>query len=455
MSRSSVDARGPTRAREHLDLFRRTLANYVEADMECYRRYGDVVRLRFPIKGVAFFHPRHVKHILRTNVRNFPKSRMYETLRPILGNGLFMSDGDFWARQRRFVAPEFRQNAVERFLPVMIESTESMLDAWERSVDGAPRDITDDMMRLTLWIVGGAMFQSDFRHEAEEIGRALELRLEQSTKQMLSMGLLRPWMPTPGNLRARRAGLKLDRIVRDIIVRSRAQHAGKIDVLSRLIGAVDPETGVTMDDQQILDEVKSLILAGHETTSLTLSWTFQQLALHPHVLQKLSEEVSRVLGDRPVSADMIPELPYTRAVLFETMRLYPPVPSLSRDVIEPDVIDGTRIEPGEMAFVVPYVTHRHPQFWDNPEQYDPERFLGERAERIAPYSYMPFLLGRRACVGEHFAMLEGVVALAMMVRRFRLEPATALPVGIKPIATLRFERPLLMRVRRAAVTRLS
>ncbi len=421
--------------------------NYPEALLAAHRAHGDVVRMYAPAKGLAFFHPRHVRHILKSSAKNYPKSRVYEALRPILGNGVFISDGDFWARQRRLLAPEFRENEVRRFLPVIIEKTEALLEEWERaSREGATRDITDDMMNLTIQIVGGTLFRSDLAREAADIGHALEVCLAQATLQYLSKGLLRPWMPTPGNLRARRAQRLLDGKVRDIIAHGRAGEVGKIDMLSRLLHAVDAETGQQMDDQQILDEVKNLLLAGHETTSLNFSWTFQALALEPEIERKLVEEVTRVLGGGPFRAEMIPDLVYTRAVLFETMRLYPPVPSVSREVLEEEEVDGVRIAPGELIQVAPYVTHRHPELWDSPMTYQPERFLGERAERIEPYGYLPFLRGRRACLGEHFAMLEGVVGLAMMVQRFHLEAATPVPIPAKPISTLRFGRPLLMRV---------
>jgi enediyne biosynthesis protein E7 len=437
--------RSPRGLRE-LHYLKRNLQHYAEAALEMLHEFGDVVRARVPTRGIHLFHPRHVKHVLRTGVLNFPKSRYYEMLRPILGNGLFVSDGDLWTRQRKILAPEFRADAVRRFLPGMVENVEELFARWERERDQGPRRVSDDFMNLTLWVVGSAMFQSGFRAEAEVIGQALEICLAQGTAQMLSMGLLQPWMPTPGNLRAKRAEKRLNQMTRQVIERGRHGAPGGNDVLSRMLIHRDEHTGAPMDEQLLVDEVKSLILAGHETTSLALSWTFYLLAQHPEIEERLHRESAEVLGRRGPTVDAIPELEYARRVFLETLRLYPPVPGVSREVRADDDFDGVPIRPGDVLFLSAYATHRHPACWERPDEYDPDRFAPERAEHIVPYSYMPFLLGRRACLGEHFGMLEGVIALAMIASRYRLERADARPIPTRPIATLRLGRPLMMRV---------
>lgn len=431
--------------------FPSTMRNYAENAARSHRRYGDAFRSRLPAPTLLLDHPRHLHRVLRANVLNYPKSSTYEFLRPLLGNGLFLSDGDFWARQRRLVAPEFRPKSIQRFLPVIIGNVESIFAEWERSGEQAVRTISDDMMRFTLWVVGDAMFRSDFRAEAEEIGHALEVCLEQATLQVFLGGLLRPWMPTPGNRKAREAEQRLNAVVRKVIAHGRETGGGQADVLSRLLVAEDEQTGAKMDDQQVLDEVKSLILAGHETTSLALSWTFYLLAQHPEVEARLVQEVRSVLGDRPSRApttDDIPRLVYTRQVLLEAMRLYPPVPGVPRVAREDDFFDGIQVHAGEQVALSIYATHRHPEFWERPDTFDPERFSEARADSITPYSYLPFLLGRRACLGEHFAMLEGVVALAMMVGRYHFQRADFEPIPTRPISTLRLARPLRMHVHR-------
>lgn len=424
------------------------LHNYAEAGARNHRRYGDVIRSHFPLTVLQLDHPRHLHRVLRANVLNYAKNENYEYLRPVLGNGLFLSDGDFWARQRRLVAPEFRHKSVQRFLPAMVENIEAIFAEWDGSGAHAVRNISDDMMRVTLWIVGDAMFRSDFRAEAEEIGYTLEVCLQHATWQMLLMGLLRPWMPIPGRRKAREAEQRLNAVVAKVIAHGRAAGGGQVDVLSRLLVAEDEQTGTKMDDQQVLDEVKSLILAGHETTSLALSWTFYLLAQHPEVEARLVEEVRSVLGERPPTMEDIPRLVYTKMVLLEALRLYPPVPSVPRVAREDDFFDGIKVSAGELVVLNIYATHRHPEFWERPDTFDPDRFAQARVDSITPYSYLPFLLGRRACIGEHFAMLEGVVALAMMVSRYHFERVDTGTIATRPISTLRMARPLRMRVRR-------
>lgn len=431
--------------REDLASFAGMVANYAENGLRLHARHGPAFRLRLPMPTLAFAHPRHHYRVLRGNVLNYPKAQDYELLRPLLGNGLFVSDGELWTRQRRLLSPEFRPGAVNRFLPVLIEAVESILKAWSRSPAGAVHEISDDMMRLTLWGVGGALFRSDFRGEAERIGHALEVCLEQGTLQMMSMGMLRPWMPTPGNLRARRAAQELDEIVCALIARHR-ERSGDSDMLSRLLVMRDEETGASMTCAQLVDEIKSLILAGHETTSLTLSWALYLLARHPKVQARLVEEVNTVLGGRAPTVEDVRQLELTRQVFLETMRLYPPVPVVTRTARRADHFDGIAVAPGERVALDIYATHRDPELWERASEFDPDRFAPARLAEIAPYSYLPFLLGRRACLGEHFALLEGVVALAMIVDRHRLEPVDGHPIGTRPISTLRLARPLRMRV---------
>jgi cytochrome P450 len=263
---------------------------------------------------------------------------------------------------------------------------------------------------------------------------------------MLSMGLLQPWMPTPGNLRAKAAERRLNEATRKVIDHGRHGAAGRYDVLSRMLAHRDEHTGEPMDEQLLVDEVKSLMLAGHETTSLALSWSFYLLARHPEIEERLHEESAAVLGRHGPTVDAIPELEVARRVFLETMRLYPPVPGVSRNIREPEEIDGIRVDTSEMAFISAYATHRHPACWDRPDAFDPDRFAPERADHIVPYSYMPFLLGRRACIGEHFGMLEGTIALAMIARRYKLERVSEEPMPSLPMATLRLAKPLMMRV---------
>lgn len=435
---------------DELRHFRGMVRNYAEAALALHRARGDVVRTRLPDRMVGLVHPRHVRHVLKTNALNYTKSDDYDAMRPLLGDGIFVSEGEVWTRQRRLLAPEFRATAIPRYLPVIVRDVEAFFaELWEPALGGPPRDIGHDMMSLTLWIIGDAIFADDFRRQADAIGRDLEICLEQALLRWLTGGLLRPWLPTPGNLRARRAERELNATVAGLIARARTSALPcDHDVISRILRVTGPDGRPAIDDRGLMDQVKSLILAGHETTSLVLTWTLYLLAAHPAVQDRLVDEVTRVLGERAPGPDDIPRLVYTRMVLFEAMRLYPPVPAVSRTARAADEFDGVRVEPGEKVSLVPYVTHRLPEFWPRPDDFDPERFAPERAAAIAPFSYLPFLLGRRECLGEHFAVLESVVALAMMLARYRLTRVDDGPIETQPMATLRLRRPLRMRVER-------
>lgn len=433
------------------------VSNYAGDSLVHHRRHGDVFARRVGTPSVHLCHPQLLEHVLRTNVRNYVKGPDYDFLRPLIGDGIFVSEGDMWTRQRRLLAPEFRAKDVTRFLPVFSAEIDRLYAEWAESADraGGTIDLSASMMRLTLRILGSAMFRSDFESMIDVAREAFEACLSQATKQMVSMGLLKPWLPTPGNQRARVAAQRLDDAVHRLIaqVRERSgQHpgcpvGGGVDMLSRMLVAVDPDTGSGMSEQQLVDEVKSLILAGHETTSLALSWTFHLLLDHPEVAARLRTEVRGVLGGRHVQVDDIAKLPYTRQVLLESMRIYPPVPAVTRRALADDEFFGVHVRAGESVTIPIYVVHRHREFWSQPERFDPERFAPERMAKLDPYSYLPFLRGRRACLGEHFAMLEAIVVLASIVDRYDLQRLGREPIGIRPVATLRSTHPLIVRAK--------
>lgn len=431
-------------------------SNYAADALVHHRRHGDVFCRRVGTPSVYLCHPQLIEHVLRTNVRNYVKGPDYDFLRPLIGEGIFVSEGDVWTKQRRLLAPEFRAKEVRRFLPVIEAELQRLYAEWNAALDGqgeATIDLSAAMMRVTLRILGGAMFQSDFEPLIDVARQAFDVCLSQATKQMISMGLLQSWLPTPGNHRARAAARELDMAVHRLIAEVTARtttHPGcparGLDLLSRMIIAVDPDTGVGMSEQQLVAEVKSLILAGHETTSVALTWAFMLLLEHPEVAARLRAEVRRVLGGRAVQADDVPRLAYTRQVLLESMRLFPPVPAVTRRALADDPFNGIRVRAGESVTIPIYVVHRHLEFWPEPELFDPDRFTPEQVAHLDPYSYIPFLRSRRACIGEHFAMLEGITLLASIMDRYELERVGDEPIDIRPMATLRPARPLLVRV---------
>ncbi len=431
-------------------------SNYATDALVHHRAHGDVFCRRVGTPSVYLCHPQLIEHVLRTNVRNYVKGPDYDFLRPLIGEGIFVSEGDVWTRQRRLLAPEFRAKEVKRFLPVFQTELDRLFREWNDALDAqgnATVDLSAAMMRLTLRILGASMFQSDFESLIEVAREAFDACLSQATKQMMSMGLLQSWLPTPGNHRARAAAQQLDKAVRQLITETRERGdlhpgcpVGGSDLLSRMIVAVDPDTGAGMSEQQLVDEVKSLILAGHETTSLVMTWAFHLLLGHPEASLRLRAEVREVLGGRPMRIDDIPRLGYTRQVVLESMRIYPPVPAVTRRALAEDQFGGIRIRAGESVTIPIYVVHRHREFWQQPEQFDPERFTPERISKFDPYSYIPFLRSRRACIGEHFAMLEATTLLASIVDRYQIERVGDEGLGSRPIATLRPTRPLIVQL---------
>ena len=344
-----------------------------------FREYGDVVSARFlnfPVYIVA--HPEGIKHVLQENHRNYTKSQDYVILARLLGQGLVTSEGSLWLKQRRLMQPMFHREKIAAFGTMMTDCTLDMLDRWSGAAGRhEPVDMTSEMMRLTLEIVGRALFTMDLTSQADTIGREITIANERFGQ--FDIGMVLPWLPTPKNFRFRRAVDELRRIVLDMIANRRGEDRDYGDLLSMLLEARDEETGEKMSDQQLRDEVLTLILAGHETTTNALSCTWYLLSQHPEVERKLHAELAEVLGGRaPEMADLV-NLNYTGMVIDEAMRIYPPVWAIGRAAIEDDEVMGYRIPRGSNVMLSQWMTHRHPKFWADPERFEPERFSVERA----------------------------------------------------------------------------
>jgi cytochrome P450 len=440
----------------HLPKFFR---NFLQDSLEWRGRLGDVFCRRLGAPSVYLCHPDLVRHVLRTNVRNYVKGPDYQRLRPLLGNGIIVSEGELWSGQRRLLAPEFREREAVRFLPLFHAELDRLGHRWRPAIAGGePIDVGAGLHEFALRVLGGALFQSDFDHVANRIAESIETILSQATLQMISMGLLASWLPTPGNRRAHEAERWLNSVVLDLIHKGHGSHShgdcpiavSGVDMVSRMLVAEDPETGARMSEQQLIDEVKNLILAGHETTAIAMTWTLYLLARHPEINARVVAEVDATCARQPVRIEHIEKLVYVRQVLLETMRLYPPVPAVTRTALADDAFDGIVVRAGESVTMQGYIIHRHPEYWPEPERFDPDRFAPERIDGIEPYSYLAFLRGRRACLGEHFAMLEAITAIARLLSQFEFELARDDQIGIRPISTLRLDRPLSMRVRSRA-----
>jgi cytochrome P450 len=399
---------------------------------------GDIVRLRFPfVRAYLVAHPDDIKHIIQDNHDNYTKDNIdYRLLRRGLGNGLLTSDGPYWVRQRRLIQPIFHRERVVRMGAVMAQEAQRLARDWERrGVDRQPLDVAAEMTRVALAIVARALFSVDIAQHAQVIGAALTNMNEAMAQAGLSA--IFPFLPSRSNRRTRSARRALDSVIWKIIAERRASANWPDDLLSLLLSARDQQTGQPLSDMQVRDEVATFLLAGHETTANALAWTWYLLGLNPDAEAKLHAEVAQVLRGRPPGVDDLPRLGYATKVIEESLRLYPPAWAISRSNIEEDELAGYRIRRGSLIYISQYVTHRHPEFWPDPDRFDPERFTPERTAARPKYAYFPFSGGPRACIGSQFALAEAVLILCTIAQRWRLRLVPDHPVQMYPLVTLR------------------
>jgi cytochrome P450 len=410
------------------------------------REYGDVVRFdAWPYVIHMLYHPDHIKYVLQENNRNYWKGNLIGRVKPLIGEGLFTSEGDFWRRQRRLAQPAFHRQRIESFATIMSTAGTRMLEAWAApAADGTPIDFMEHMSRVTLRIVGQALFGIDLVGEAAGVGRAMLSALKFVSEEAFSLFPSVLMIPTPRNLRFRRARAELDRVVLGIIEGRRRSGAGGDDLLAMLMEARDEDTGEGMSDRQLRDEIMTFVLAGHETTAVTLAWACLLLAQHPEVGDRVRREVSTVLAGRTPALADLPRLELTRRVIDETLRLYPPVAVISRESYAADEIGGYAIPAKSGAMLSPYVTHRHPAFWPDPEHFDPERFTPEQVAARPRFAYFPFSGGPRLCIGNEFALMEAQILLATIMQRYRVDVAPGHVVQEEIRVTLRPRQPMLM-----------
>lgn len=406
--------------------------------------YGDVAKLDLgPRTFYLVTDPESIKYVLQDNNRNYRKG--YDQARPLLGDGLVTAEGDSWLRQRRLIQPMFVPSQISGYIPVITSATEEMLAKWEEfAKTDEPLDVAHEMMRLTQTIILRAMFSTDISSEVEQIARAFDTALEHLNQVLFSPSKILDRIPTPNNIRHQRSLNYLNRFVFDLIAQRRRSSREIHDLLSLLIQARDSETGLGMSDQQIRDEVMTIFLAGHETTANALAWAWFLLAQNPEPMDKITAEVDRVLENRTPSAGKIQELLYTRTVFDETLRLYPPAWMFARHAIEDDEIGGFFIPADSMLMISPYVTHRLPHIWQEPDKFDPERFTAENTSKRHKFAYLPFGGGPRVCIGNTFAITEALIILAMVLQRFwpKLHPQQS--IIPTPIATLQPKPGILM-----------
>lgn len=412
-----------------------------------WRDYGDLVHLRMgPLHQYLLVQPDHIRHLLVSNADNYCKGIGFRKLQLTLGNGLFLSEGELWRRQRRLMQPPFTHKGIQPFADDMIWATEKMLDRWHTAArQQATLDINVEMMRLAMRIIGRTMFSADIDEDALAAGAAFSYVLNFVSERSVTLLDVPMFIPTAANCRFHASMRLLTSYVHSIIAQraaqGNAQPAERKDLLALLLEARDEETGRGMSEQQLHDEVMTIFFAGHETTAQALTWTWYLLAQHPQVEEQLHAELAQVLGGRnPTAADLL-HLPYTRMVFQEAMRLYPPIVFFVRDAINHDEIGGYAIAPRSMMLLSPYLTHHHPGLWENPQQFDPERFRTATMQGIVEgrphYAYFPFGGGQRTCLGDKFALMEGQMVLATIAQRYQLRLLPGFVAQPQAIGTLR------------------
>jgi cytochrome P450 len=405
--------------------------------------YGDVAFLTFLGQPTYVLNlPEHIEHVLVTKQRNYIKDKLQRVLLgEFLGQGLLVSDGDFWLRQRRLMQPAFHRQRITAYGQLMGEQTLRLRAQWR---DGERRDIAEDMMKLTLAIVVRCLFGLELEDSAgATVGPALGKVIDHFSK--LQTLVVPGWVPTPENLSYRAAVRRLYATVDGIVRRRRAVGGDTGDLLSMLLQAQD-EDGSRMSDQQVRDEAITLMLAGHETTAITLSFCWDLLSRNPEAEAALHQELDSVLSGRAPTVEDLPALPFTEAVVKESLRLFPPAWSLSREAVEADEVGGWHIPAGAAVWLNQWTVHRDPRFYEEPLAFRPQRWMAGLERRLPRFAFFPFGGGPRLCIGLSFAMMEARLALASLAQRFRLTRLSEGPVELLPSITLRPKHGMPMRL---------
>ncbi len=403
----------------------------IQTFMDAWREYGDIVHFRGPLTINLVVHPDYVEHVLRHNYKNYPRPDFVaDKLKTIVGDGLVGAEGDQWAGSRKKAQPAFHPQIVESYASAFVETTNELLDSWSVHADrGNSIDVKSEMMHMSLTNLGKTLFKADWSTQVDVVEPIVAGSLSYTNKRLTSpVDPIR--FPLPSTKRFH-AGLSvLDKIIYDAInARRAATDADETDLVSILLNVRDEETGKGMTDKEIRDEISGFFVAGHETVSSALTWTWYLLSKHPDVWRRVQAEVAEVLGDRAPTAADAKALQFINRVLLESMRLYPPIFVLMRCATEADQIGGFDVPAGANIVLCPYVTHRHTDFWTNPEAFDPDRFLPERAAGLHRMAFFPFSGGPRKCIGNTFAMLQMPIVVAMVAQRFNL----ALEPGHEPV----------------------
>lgn len=413
-----------------------------------WREFGDVAGARLgPVTSLSFTRPEHLQHIMVQNADKYVKGISHEKLRVAIGNGILTLEGERWYRQHKLMQPSYTRRNVNTFADIMREEARAMLARWDALPAGSVVDINQEAARLTMAVITRSIFGFDVGEDFQDAISALHSLLEYTSNSANSLIDMPLFVPTSANRKLKHSRALLRTFIMDIIAQRRREGL-QDDLLSMLMSARNSDTGEVMTDDELHDEILITIFAGHETTASLLMWTWYLLAGNADAEQKLHAEVDSVLQGRPITLEDLPELRYTRMVLDETLRLYSPVPMMARDATTDGVIGGYHVPRGAMLVLLPFVTHRHPEFWEKPTTFYPEHFTPAAVEARPRYAYLPFGAGQRICLGMHFALLEATLVLADVAQRYRPRLASAFDGSFRFIGVMRPAAPIMMRLER-------
>lgn len=406
---------------------------------------GDITYMRMYNQPAYFLnHPDLIRDVLITNNAKFEKGRALKRSKNLLGEGLLTSEGEKHLRQRRMIQPSFHRKRIAEYADAMTEFAGQMRGEWQ---DGEVRDIDKEMMKLTLQIVGKTLFNSNVDDETDEIGKALTTLIEMFDYLLLPFSELLQKLPLPQSIRFKKSKETLDKVIYGIINERRKTGEDKGDLLSMLLMAQDEDDGKGMTDKQVRDEALTLFLAGHETTANAMTFTWYLLSQNPEKREKLHEELDRVLNGKTPSIEDVPNLKYTESVFAEAMRLFPPAWAIGRLSIAEHRFGNYEIPKGALILLSPYVTQRDSRFWENANEFIPERWEKQSIKEAGnKLIYFPFSKGVRSCIGESFAWMEGILLVATLAQKWKLSLMPEQKIGLNPLMTLRPKFGMKMKI---------
>lgn len=395
---------------------------------------------------VLLTDPKLIRFVLQTNQKQYVKNTAYKHLKLVLGNGLVTSEGELWRRQRKLIQPSFHKQAIYNMFNTMLACTNEMIEEWKVKLKKNPViDFSEEMMATTLQIIAQTMLSKDVKSDSKAVADSLSYLLKAIDQKAVKALNTPMWVPTTSNFKFKKERKVLDGVIYSIINERKKAVVKKGDLLDMLMESTYEDTGEHMPDDLLKDELMTVFLAGHETTASALTWTFYLISQHPEVYKKLKNEVDTIVGKEEMTFAHFQQLKYTKACLNEAMRLYPPVWIIGRKATEDNMVGDYLIKKDMDILILPYIMHRHPDYWKNPETFDPDRWETEEVKQMDKFTYFPFAAGPRMCIGNNFALFEADIIITKVIQQFKFEYAGDKPAKMDPTLTLRVKGGMPMR----------